>query len=512
MKRFHLLHLAAWLFAAILLSSCLSEETEEAGTPGNASRQPLTVNIIDGGVLPAAGSLTRTTDTDLQTAFTSSDYIGLYAVKEGHILPDASNLRLSFGNGQWYFDRGKELYYAGSSSDISYYAYYPYDADQQLSTLVETASKDALFFSPLIASWSPNKEQDGYGSSYSSSDLMTGTGQLLTPVGSPPSLLISMTHRMALTIIRAPYYHSTTTPDGQIAYPADAIAWETLQLGDDAKARYLGEGTYRYLSNPATSTGLSGNFDGTGITFFIDPVTMISGRYFLHDQHKELTEHTRSMVVGDYYMSDGTILPFDATTVPTNCIGVVLKADRDASGDWVDDSVYKLKDGVTPMPNIHGYVLALSNMSIWSPWIHPLIIADMSTGQLDTKGFYGYKYTQQIRQYMSDNSLNIQDMGPLYNTTEGYEQVLPAPAFTSGWFMLSAGQGAYWVQHKDRLLFAIRKAIGEPSFYWTNSYWTSSEDARVVEDHAWAVNPLIGQMETQPKTTLMVQSWPILAF
>lgn len=392
MKHSRLLHLAAWLFAATLLSSCLSEETEEAGTSGGANRQPLLVSVTDGGLLPAAGTPTRATDTDLQTAFVSGDYIGLYAVKDGQILPEASNLRLGISNGQWYFERGKELYYAGPASGISYYAYYPYNANQQLSALVETGSGDALFFAPLIASWSPNKEQDGYGSSYSDSDLMTGTGQLLT--------------------------------------------------------------------------------------------------------------------------SGGTILPFDAAAVTPNCIGVVLKADRDTNGDWVDDSVYKLKDGVTPMPNIHGYVLALSNMPTWSPWIHPLIMAEMEmgTGQLDTKGFYGYKYTQQIRQYMSDNNLNIQDMGPLYNTTEAYEQERPAPAFTSGWFMLSAGQGAYWVQNKDQLLYAIRKAAGKPSFLWDTAYWTSSEDARVVVDHAWVVNPLLGQMETQPKTTLMVQSWPILAF
>lgn len=390
MKHSRLLHLAAWLFAATLLSSCLSEETEEAGTPGGANRQPLLVSVTDGGLLPAAGTPTRATDTDLQTAFVSGDYIGLYAVKDGQILPEASNLRLGISNGQWYFERGKELYYAGPASGIIYYAYYPYNANQQLSALVETGSGDALFFAPLIASWSPNKEQDGYGSSYSDSDLMTGTGQLLT--------------------------------------------------------------------------------------------------------------------------SGGTILPFDAAAVTPNCIGVVLKADRDTNGDWVDDSVYKLKDGVTPMPNIHGYVLALSNMPTESPWIHPLIMAEMGTGQLDTKGFYGYKYTQQIRQYMSDNNLNIQDMGPLYNTTEAYEQERPAPAFTSGWFMLSAGQGAYWVQNKDQLLYAIRKAAGKPSFLWDTAYWTSSEDARVVVDHAWVVNPLLGQMETQPKTTLMVQSWPILAF
>lgn len=390
MKHSRLLHLAAWLFAATLLSSCLSEETEEAGTSGGANRQPLLVSVTDGGLLPAAGTPTRATDTDLQTAFVNGDYIGLYAVKDGQILPEASNLRLGISNGQWYFERGKELYYAGPASGIIYYAYYPYNANQQLSALVETGSGDALFFAPLIASWSPNKEQDGYGSSYSDSDLMTGTGQLLT--------------------------------------------------------------------------------------------------------------------------SGGTILPFDAAAVTPNCIGVVLKADRDTNGDWVDDSVYKLKDGVTPMPNIHGYVLALSNMPTWSPWIHPLIMAEMGTGQLDTKGFYGYKYTQQIRQYLSDNNLNIQDMGPLYNTTEAYEQERPAPAFTSGWFMLSAGQGAYWVQNKDQLLYAIRKAAGKPSFLWDIAYWTSSEDARVVVNHAWVVNPLFGQMETQPKTTLMVQSWPILAF
>lgn len=390
MKHSRLLHLAAWLFAATLLSSCLSEETEEAGTPGGANRQPLLVSVTDGGLLPAAGTPTRATDTDLQTAFVSGDYIGLYAVKDGQILPEASNLRLGISNGQWYFERGKELYYAGPASGIIYYAYYPYNANQQLSALVETGSGDALFFAPLIASWSPNKEQDGYGSSYSDSDLMTGTGQLLT--------------------------------------------------------------------------------------------------------------------------SGGTILPFDAAAVTPNCIGVVLKADRDTNGDWVDDSVYKLKDGVTPMPNIHGYVLALSNMPTWSPWIHPLIMAEMGTGQLDTKGFYGYKYTQQIRQYLSDNNLNIQDMGPFYNTTEAYEQERPAPAFTSGWFMLSAGQGAYWVQNKDPLLYAMRKAAGKPSFLWDIAYWTSSEDARAVVNHAWVVNPLFGQMETQPKTTLMVQSWPILAF
>lgn len=55
MKRQIFLYLTGWLFAATLLSSCLSKETEEAGTPGGANRQPLTVSVTDGRENPAVG-------------------------------------------------------------------------------------------------------------------------------------------------------------------------------------------------------------------------------------------------------------------------------------------------------------------------------------------------------------------------------------------------------------------------------------------------------------------------
>ena len=177
---------------------------------------------------------------------------------------------------------------------------------------------------------------------------------------------------------------------------------------------------------------------------------------------------------GDFYFSDGSFA--DKSTRLTDeqkaaCIGVVLKKGRDDSGDWADNCDYTLKDGITQMQAVHGYVLALRDANGGCPW------GSFGTGvgcdRNQTTGFNGYSSTQTIITFNKDNqSDQLQDAFPAVYHALNYETVCSAPSKTCGWFLPSGGQCQYWLNNRDVILTSILNAGGDG---WKDWYWSSSE-------------------------------------
>lgn len=188
---------------------------------------------------------------------------------------------------------------------------------------------------------------------------------------------------------------------------------------------------------------------------------------------------------GDFYCKDkngaGYLIPGDApltTNQQSACIGIVVKAGGDNSGNWKDDRQYKFKDGIDDLTRIHGYVLALKNANGGKPCIWGLNTS-IGTAQDEATGFYGYTNTQKIKAAVRSNSTLESDFPATYHATDGYEQTCSAPDNSSGWFFPSVGQCAYWFKYKDVLKSSMDQAGGdgwEDSYYWSNSENTASEN------------------------------------
>ena len=183
--------------------------------------------------------------------------------------------------------------------------------------------------------------------------------------------------------------------------------------------------------------------------------------------------------IGDFYMSDGTLVDKDADLTDIQkeeCIGIVMKAGRDSQGSCKDDCTYKQKDGKTDMNAVHGYVLALydaydGESCAWGSLTTEVEYMDMMNRE--QSGFYA------VILFAAKESKTLKtDFPAIYwvtNNTEGYEYSYPAPTNSSGWFLPSAGQCQHWIYERNELLSSVRKATGDNDYVWKGWYWSSSE-------------------------------------
>ena len=487
MKR-NLLH-TIWVAAVVLLAaSCERKELPGVGADGT---QTLAITVTDGGYAPAdrdGGSpadapQTRAVENGYTTEFTAGDACGLYIVRGGELA--YVNVKLTAtaatdGTLTWQPEAGVTL--TGGFKDEAYFLYYPYqeDADMKDQTDASATGNDAAFFDPLITGWIPKADQSKYAEGYTASDLMTATGTAKKN-GKTISLTFKMHHRMALAVIELPkiVYDFTNEDIADYTVPTPTSA---DFAGSDAKPCRMTDDSYRYIVNPtATAPEITGNYaDGSKVFTFTPSAATGSYKTYKIDGGSTATvEQTYTLQIGDYFCSSDNasgwyIIPKEfAPTENDNCIGIVLKAGRDDSGDWADNGNYKLKGSTISMSKVHGYVLALrdANGGNSCPWgsYGTEVGCDMN----ETTGFNGYSSTQTIVAFNNAQGGTLQDAFPAaYHATTGYEAQYQAPANTSGWFLPSGGQCWYWFNNRDVMLRSVQNAGGDG---WKNWYWSSSE-------------------------------------
>lgn len=462
-------------------------------------RTPLTVQVSDNGYTPVPDepTSTRTTDTDYKTTFTAGDRIGLYAVRDGAVLPSYNNLCLTLtDDGSDNLSWAGTVHYEGTSA--TYYAYYPYQDDMTDQVNAAATNADG-FFAPLVNGWTPATDQST-PTLYTAQDLMTGSG-VVAGSSTARTLAFSLTHRMALAILETPITQYTLSTDA--TYPTWLAPAPYMTFNSFAPCP-LSISSYRYIvKQNSPQTKLSATYidvaDKTKIFLFTPDATASRYKtYTVDGGAATVIPKNYTLQMGDLYLKAGSLVSKDEMLTwiqKAACLGVVFKAGKDAS----DNCDYKLKDGATPMTTIHGYVLALRNVNNNQKcaWGSPdIMIGDGAGNTSDNTGliqgqeqpykapgFYGYKFTNIIKKYATDNGLTLQnDFPAAYLATAVYENKCPAPDNTSGWFLLSAGQGSHWITNKDLLNSTIQKVTGHLS--WT-AYWTSSER---YPGTAWFVN------------------------
>ena len=427
------LHLAGLL---LVIASC---GKDEAVMPAGAEvGQSLTISIIDSGHASAEGPATRMVEDGYTTKFSEGDVCGLFMFRGGQTV--YSNLKLTAetdavtGKLVWKPETGKSL--AGGLPDETYYIYYPYQSDMTGKTAASTgaALTDAEFFAPLIDSWQPRKDQSSY-EAYAASDLMTANGSVETGTDNSLTLTFSMAHRMALAVVELPAFVYRFT--NQHSIPDYVISGPT-EFDSEALPYLISDGTCRYLFHPSAGMELSAYNDSRQCEFSIEiqPNQIAGGSYRLYKPNGGRVVKLHTLRVGDFFLADGHLLPYDTDkekVQTSNVVGIVFQTNPARVGD----AEKKVLGG-----EAHALVMALKNaavgVSCWSS--APIESINEYLPSCDSKALSyndisGYWNRGQIL-----GAFGSFDENPTLKAADEYNIYYPVPATTTGWYLPSSGQ------------------------------------------------------------------------
>jgi len=466
----------------VLLCACSSDE--ELSTVAQQPCPALELTVSAGGfVTDGSAPGTRAADIGYTTVFQDGDRLGIVAEQQDG---NKQNLCATYNGATkaWegiYYDSKVKTYLS---------AYFPYQ--EGLTNQLNNISDAGGVLSALKTLMPPSADQSSLAA-YRASDLLAGTCTLHTEGGK--SLNVALSHAYSLLLLRAGTEY--TTPDGSFAY---RTALRDVQVSvDDALA----------CTPFASAEGYRLIVDKSGLSSVAWFYTLLDGKTYKVAGSASLTEGTyhlynnvisggnRALAVGDFYYSDGGIVPGDTPVPPgEGCIGVVY---------WVgsiieDDPLLQIDHpGCT-----HGLVAALQDagQTKWSSsyeditnnWlknqgntygITTLKEENKMQGYANTKALEGYNASE--RATGSNSGKTVLPIGLI----QSYADAHPAPASSSGWYFPSVKELKFmcWGQNasggtegKKKLDEQFRKITGASSLR-SRIYWSSTES-----DHNWAWN------------------------
>ena len=458
--------------SAFLLSGCSESELPGDDDNGNNNRPAFTIEVSDGGYAPSAGEksatrenpATRATENGYTTQFTAGDKIGVYAVKDGAIVDGVNNLCLvattttapggTSTSLVWQTTDGNALHLPAGAT---YYAYYPWQSGTDMANKVTaSASTAAAFFANVISNWSPSKDQGTYAA-YASSDLMIAKGTT-----SNKKLSFPMQHQMALVVIDLPRTKYTLTDASGNSLPDYILDAPDTKFNVFTPCR-MGDGTYRYLINPAAtgsqSTTLSGSYtNATPATAEWELTANVPASQYKKYVVDNATVNTKShqLQVGDFFMKDGTLLSKTeelSDEEKAACIGIVYWVgdptkplrNRTESNLQGDKTLAKEHPGC-----MHGLVVSLGEESCaWQAsqtsvqdWLNSnrsgdFLSVQSGSGASDPlNNIQGYNNTKAIEAF-NESSDNSGNQVYVVQKVVDYRTKVPAPAASSGWYVPS---------------------------------------------------------------------------
>ena len=429
---------SAALLVCALVAGC---EQNEALESVDARAGKLEVNIT-GMPFEVADAESRAAYDGKTTSFEVGDKVGLYIVENGSTII-RNNQPIEYNGSSW---SENEVYYYNNAD---YIAYYPYDEDMGDMTSVDDIKE---YFADK---YSANQSTEA---AYRNSDLMIAEVKA-ADLEEGGALNLNLSHTMSLIEFSIPTYsYKTSEEDGAYTYGVP-LAGLKITVGDTEYTPYnVATGLYRCIVSPSeTGYSISGQFtdakENKPVTFGKDGVTVAENGYrrynVTYDGAPSSEPTVRKIAVGDFYYSNGNIVPNDFPTIPVEgCLGVVFSTTANSE---------TALDGTTCT---NGYVLSLANASgaeagsanTWTYALWDSAPADLETlGLTTTKNSDvsnlasdndGLKYTniligEGITSTGNDKLKNaIESFGAEGNKTEAYA----APDFTSGWFVPSVGQ------------------------------------------------------------------------
>ena len=186
------------------LTACSNEDNIE----NTLSKQKVLINVTESQSflatdgIPQASGMTRALPAESNedsddgvkrgTIFEMNDAIGIFEVSGGQVTK---------ANVPYYFHG--EIWESSSSIDFNpsktYYAYFPYKADLDYSSVVASATTAEEFFASVISAWPVATNQSSYDD-YKASDLMVGAGEVTVNNGIR-MVNFQLAHQMGLVVL-----------------------------------------------------------------------------------------------------------------------------------------------------------------------------------------------------------------------------------------------------------------------------------------------------------------------
>ncbi|NBH64753.1 MULTISPECIES: fimbrillin family protein [Bacteroidaceae] len=480
MKRQIITQIQAAVALLLLVAACSDDATDTWQDAGNGS--PLTIQVCSDGFSSSDGCPTRAADIGYTTVFQDGDRLGIVAEQQDG---NKQNLCATY-NGATKAWEG--IYYDSKTTYLS--AYFPYQ--EGLTNQLNNISDAGGVLSALKTLMPPSADQSSLAA-YRASDLLAGTCTLHTEGGK--SLNVTLSHAYSLLLLRAGTEY--TTPDGSFAYRTP-LRDVQVNVDNAVCTPFASAEGYRLIVDKSGSPSVAWFYTlPDGKTYKVAGSASLSeGTYHLY---KNVTPGgNRDLAVGDYYYSDGGIVPGDTPVPPgEGCIGVVYWVGDKAFQD--DPLLKKDHPGCT-----HGLVAALQDAgkTLWSSR-NDDITNNWLSGQNDTYGIATLKTTDKMQGYANTKALED------YNASEGatggysvlpiglirsYAGAHPAPASSSGWYFPSIKELKFmcWGQNasgestdgKQILDIQFGKITGASSLR-SSYYWSSTEFS---SGRTWDVN------------------------
>ena len=476
MKRQIITQIQAAVALLLLVTACNDDATDTWQDAGNGS--PLTIQVCSDGFSSSDGCSTRAADVGYTTVFQDGDRLGIVAGQQDG---SKQNLCATY-NGATRAWEG--IYYDPQTTYLS--AYFPYT--EELTGELGSISNAGDVLSALKTLMPPSLDQ-GSLAAYRASDLLTGTCTLHTEGGK--SLNVALTHAYSLLLLRAGTEY--TTSDGSFTY---RLPLRDVQVSvDDALActPFASTEGYRLIVDKSGSSSVAWFYTLLdGKTYKVaGSASLTEGTYHLYNN---VISSTRNLAVGDFYYSDGGIVPEDTQNPPTEgCIGIVCWVGDDAFNE--DPLLKRDYPGCT-----HGLVVALKEAGSmhWSDsyesvqyWVETengnpykdvvnLQETDKRCGYSNTLALKDYNAKKYNSAVGSNNGYRVLPIDAI----EQYAVVNPAPANSSGWYFPSVKELKFmcWGQNasggtngKKKLDEQFGKITGGTPLQ-SGTYWSSTEN------------------------------------
>ncbi len=432
----HLFSPVLILISIFALSSCSDDLAHpEQTTDGTLSIDAVLMGYDDGE--------SRTIDIDYTTSFTDGDDMGILAIRDGKVLSDVCNIRAFYNGSNWATDKPIPNY-----SGAKYIAYSPYKSDLQTDNITTVDDITAQLSVP---------EQGTYDKAeYLANDwLVAGKSSIKEDV-----LKFTFTHAFGmLEIILPRTVYKMSQKDGNSTLPDYYIAnAESYYISDGGfKMCETSPNAYRCLVPPNQDIHVYGGYkspDGKihDFTYKLEANALQGGecRSVVVDEQKVVNF---SYEQGDFFLADGSLVEKDAKLTDEQkeqCIGVVLYTNSSSvvMGESEKNALNDMGVGT------HGYVVALRD--VFDPTTGETLSGKMWGPLIDIEGL---ENGTGLEAYLTDYSGLDKTMEMVaasqaledYSKYAAYDvalfnQTVPAPSHTTGWFIPSIGQWIHMLQ------------------------------------------------------------------
>lgn len=502
------------LLAALLLFSGCGKELDELPAGGSNTESPenpeqtegelLRLRVSDAGYLDA-GTGSRATDSGLSTTFEEGDKIGLFVVNnENEVL--YANVPYTKSGEEWTAEQNVRT----KGYPVRVFAYYPYVEDAEITEKVDVTAQDASdFFKTYIEGLDISNQSTL--ELYRQADVMACMVKIDDAEAARKELTLSMNHLMGLVVVKLPTEvelksvncylkgdENFTWKVENITLPAN-LSDESLTVSG---IQPLKEKTgYRYLCKSGDNNiSFSGGFTTYGAekSYTVNNASVSAGSSKTYNvsvtpfDAPGKAEYTPQ--AGDFYMTDGAILPSISEENKANCVGIVF---------WSGDPIATDQVLLAAYPKCtHGLVVSLKeassiqwqaksesttiqswaeSQSFYTSGRYKALNYNVSGGYYNPGEIQGYNNTEILKKYTSSHSSYPVTILSYFSTiTSGVN--LPEGK-TSGWYLPSPKELVELFKVKDTVITSLHTLDSTLSLSGSG-YWSSGESSN---DCAWCV-------------------------